>query len=440
MNIVVGAGIKGILAAKNLATKGSVSLLDKSEKVGGILNGLTWKEYQMDLGCQIFDNSHTQTTQALLDLAQNQYRPQHMKHGSLLNEHFSEDYAVLDLSLALQDKQNIYHELLAVEKEPKAVENLSDYFLNRFGKSAGELLIRAAEKKLHARLDELDPCASRVTLLDRIKLFDDATTLNYKNTSNFLDNRLAHYNPKNPTQYYTDTDFAFRNFYPSKHKGLKQFVQNCHSHLENKGVNLCLGVELESLSSEQITYVNLSTQDKIKLGFDKLFWAGDLLALEQLTFSTQQFQSLIFSMPMVLVYFEVSTQQATNYDYVHNYNHTDFIFRASNMGRYTEQIDNGKTFVCCEIPTLVDSKIWQKTEDFLPKIWQECINMNICREGNYIDYKVIKAPATYKIPKKGFQKYLQEFRAELKRAYPKIELIDPVATSFADILSATNID
>ncbi len=392
----------------------------------------------MDLGCQIFDNSHSQATQSLLDLAQNQYRPQHMKHGSLLNQHFSSDYAVLDLSLALKDKQAIYDELLAAEKNQKTVKNLADYFINRFGQTVGKQVIKAAEKKLHARLESLDICASKVTFLDRIKLFNDEISLKYKNSSAFLDARLAHYNPDNPSQYYANTDFNFRNFYPSTNKGLKQFMINAQNHLQDMGVNLQMQSEITELSDKYLIYANSQTQKQTKIEFKNLLWAGELSALEQLTFGTSQFKSLIFSMPMVLVYFEICSEQTTEYDYVHNYNQDDFTFRASNMGRYSHQFDNGKTFICCEIPTSINSDIWNKTEKYLPQMLEEAVRMNICHSADYLDHKIIKAPVTYKIPKQGFSNAFTQFHTKLKQYYPNIELIDPIATSFVDILTATS--
>ena len=63
--IIVGSGIKGLLAGLRFSEKGyQVEVVDGSKQVGGILNSPSWDDIIIDLGCHLFfhENEISSTT------------------------------------------------------------------------------------------------------------------------------------------------------------------------------------------------------------------------------------------------------------------------------------------------------------------------------------------------------------------------------------------
>lgn len=68
--IVLGAGFRGLAVAHRLLDLGfSVTVLERGPSAGGVMNGLEWDGFKLDLGCHLFDNMDREMTEFVFSMA-----------------------------------------------------------------------------------------------------------------------------------------------------------------------------------------------------------------------------------------------------------------------------------------------------------------------------------------------------------------------------------
>ncbi len=429
--VIVGGGFKGMLAATILLHQGQkVTLIEKGSALGGVMKGIQWRGFNLDLGCQIFDNSTCDITQYLFAMMKQQIRPVKVKYAGLTAGCWSENYTVPDLTHSCSEKSLILSELAKIQQQSEARINitLSDYLVNRFGDYAGEKLIEAAAKKLQFSPDELDACAANMLFFDRVKLLNETTSLELKKQA-FYDERLAVYSDINSMQFYPDAEkfYSHRNFYP-EHGGMHQFCMNATDHLKACGANIICEQSIKAIGEKEVVLENGSV-----IEMDKLIWAAELDILQSILFNENTLKKFIHPVPMVVIYFEVDIDKVGPYTYVHDHTVEHLIFRGSTTGIYSNQIIDGKTYICCEVPTHLNSAIWLDAKNYVNTVWQEACNLQLCTGPLPENYKLLQAPVTFKLPKCGYQVESQKIQNAITTSHPELIWIDPVHTALVDI-------
>jgi protoporphyrinogen oxidase len=344
----------------------------------------------------------------------------------------SENYTVPDLTLCKVDFNIIKKELKEIASKPdiKKNETLSDYLDNRFGLYAAKFLKEAAYKKLQYDPTKLDATAASLLFFDRVKLFDEKTSIKLKEQK-FYDERLAVFTNNDAMQFYSEAAkfYPFRNFYPDN-GGMRQFCDGALEYLKEQGAKLIFEQSIESISKDQI---QLKNGDLKKV--DRLIWAAELDVLESILFDENSLKQFIHPVPMVVVYFEVPVKNIGSYTYFHDHTPEQLIFRASAPGLYSGQVIDGKSYICCEVPTHLNSNIWLNAKAYINTIWQEACNLKICSGEMPSTYKLLQAPITFKLPLVGYQKKFEKIQQKILKDHSNIICIDPVQTSLTDIAS-----
>jgi len=428
--VIAGGGYRGILGAILLRQKGhNVTLIDAGKGLGGVLNGIQWKGYSLDLGCHLFDNTSKQHTQLLQQILADKMQPIEVTYGGRTEGVWHDNFTVPSYANTHVDKAQLLHQLViaAAESQPVSVHNYQSYLKQRYGNLAAQLLAKACRKKVQYDAKELDAVAARVVLFDRVNFFDNDTSLFLKQHAH-LDEVLAASAVEDPMRFYPDAkeQFEYRNIYPPGGTGV--FCQKAQSYLDEIGVKVVLNAEITNYNGDLV-----ATSDGQTFSCDKLFWTLELEKAERLFTGQSTLARYIHPVPMVVAYFEVNEEDVNDYTYVHDHSDDTYIFRASTIGKYSQQIIDGKTYVCCEIPTTKESEIWQHSELFVDTIWQEFKLLNIVKENAcYSDYKIINAPVTFKLPKIGFSETERTVR-ELLAEFPNLILTDTSYFSTQDI-------
>ncbi|MDJ0677010.1 MAG: NAD(P)-binding protein [Calothrix sp. MO_167.B42] len=415
--LIVGGGFRGIIGAYLLASQGKeVVLIERIPHLGGVLYSANWKGFYLDKGCHLFDNNSDITTSILMDILQGEVEPVSVRYASIINGIKTDGIAIPNLATyGEKSVQNILNELLAVLDKPNSsCTNLQEKLDARFGETASNYLASAAYKMYRTAAAELDADAFPLTPFRRIKFLDDSIA-NVLKESPTLDERIAASSQNDPMKYYRDSaqTYSFRNFYPKEH-GLRGFCEKAKQRLEELGVTTIMGYGIEKLNftSSQATVI-LSNGEEIS--GDRILWTAGIEPMGKLLGYSEEISKYIHHVPMVLYYFVIPKDMEGQYTYLHNFQQEDIFFRASVPGSYgIKTCPAGLSYVCCEVPTTLNSPQWHSPEDFVELVWKELQQYEVVREGRPLDTLTVKTPTSYKMPKVGYQDIITKITDSLK--------------------------
>lgn len=427
--IVVGASMSGIVSAYVLARAGhAVTLVESKRAIGGVNSGLDWQGFSLDFGCHLFGNEADESTEVLLDLMGGQVLPVDVRFASIMNRKLTDGFELPALdSFGKEVSARLLLELLEANLAAHpAPADLQQLLAQRYGETAAALLDRALHKVFRVGADQLAPEAVNATTFGRIKAVDDEVARLLKKLP-LLDARLAAGSQDDPMRYYRDRVklYPHRSFYPAK-DGMRGFVDGASKRLEALGVRILVDTELKGLTLSP--GVRLETSRHGVLEADSLFWTLGLGRLEPLLGGDNDIQSATRNVPMVLYYFAIPKAAETGYTYVNSFDAEDLVFRASVPGAYgRNNCPEGQSYVCCEVPTELDSDEWQDPERFVARVWDEVTRFGVAR-GRPLAHRVQKTPVSYKAPKREFWDKSALLRALLSRE-PSILVSDEWAFS-----------
>ena len=414
--IVVGGGFRGIMGAYLLAQKGyPVTLVERTSKLGGVLNSVPWQGFHLDKGCHLFSNESDETTEIYMDILGEDYEPVSVRYASVVNGIKRDGLAIPDFEVYGEEaNQRILFELIHAAVQPEQeTTHLQNVVDQRFGPTAGELIRNASHKMYQVELSEIEADAFWLTPFRRIKFLDNAPSVLLKDVP-ALDSRIAVNSQDDPMRFYRHQAkrYSFRNFYP-KHRGLSQFGVRATDRLQALGVTLRLDEAIVDVSASS-SKVNLTFADGSSLQGDHVLWTLgpepliDILGLGSL-------REYVHQTPMVFYYFIIDKAREGRYTYLQNFDRVDLTFRSSVPGGYVEAsaCPAGQSYICCEVPTVRDSAVWQSPDAYAERVWQEAVAYGVVNGGEPRDQLVVPVPATYKLPKLGYSEQCQALLSQL---------------------------
>ena len=171
-------------------------------------------------------------------------------------------------------------------------------------------------------------------------------------------------------------------------------------------------IEKLNFTNSQATII-LSNGEEIT--GDRILWTAGIEPIGKLLGYGEEIPKYIHHVPMVLYYFVIPKDMEGQYTYLHNFQQNDMFFRASIPGSYGENTcPNGLSYVCCEVPTKLDSAEWHSPEDSIERAWTELQQYEVVREGRPLDTLAIKTPTSYKMPKVGYKEIVTKITDFLK--------------------------
>ena len=376
-----------------------------------------WNGFYLDLGCHLFSNDDDALTRVLLEIMQNQVIPVEFRYASITEGHFSDGFAVPDLSvLGREAQQRMLFEILAATVAPeKPAANLADVLVGRFGPTAAGVLARAAQKFLRADPATLDPSALGLTRLSRIKVVpDDIADLLKQHP--VLDERLVASSQGDPFKYVRDrvSDLSFRSFYPAAN-GMHGFCVSADRALREAGVELRLGTGIEAIELGREPVCHLAGGDRLRA--DQIIWTLDSGVLAAMLFGENPLAGLVHKVPMIFYYFVTPQDQVGEFTYIQDFTPDHLLFRGAAIGTYGRQIKpDGTTFVCCEMTADIGSPQWQAPEEFADHMWREARAAGLVLAEAPLDCHLIKTPVSYSAGTVGYGAAKDEMDARIAAA------------------------
>lgn len=237
VNVVVGGGIAGILAAFLLSEKGNeVVLVEKNEKLGGLLNSKQIDGLYFDHGTHLLRKTGIADLDNFLYTGLDFEEFKYVKSGSFHNSLFDENGFLTDKSLHPKSKSQCLEELINSAKSRlpgKVYSNLEDQLIDDFGLGYYENLLSDIIKKyFYVDPKELAPNSHLLFGLGRIVVADRERAKDLKNDPN-IDRVVAHAS-------YLEGISSLNSLYP-RNGGVGKWIELLEKKLIDLGVIIYKG-------------------------------------------------------------------------------------------------------------------------------------------------------------------------------------------------------
>lgn len=434
--IVVGGGFKGMVGAHLLASKGlKVTLVEPAKVLGSVLRSVPWKGFYLDKGCHLFCHDDEISSSIVLSILEDDYEPVNVKYASIFRGSKSEDTALVDMSVCGPEtvRKILFEMTVCAARKVPIQKNLDQEFRVRYGDTAADLLNGPVYKTYQVDATELDANSLLLTQFERIGLLPKEAAELLKRLPEF-DERLAMPSPENPMRFVPELSdkYDYRFFYP-KQRGLLGLCEKFETLLRNHGVSIQLGQAVEKLQVEN-EKVRIKLSDDTVLESDRVLWAAGPELYSQLAGLEESIDKYVLGVPMVLYYFVIKKEQEKGYTYIQDFDRESLVYRASFPCSYVQNASAppGLSYVCCEVPTKIDSPQWKSPKDYADAVWQELQKQGVVGDGQPQDLLAVTVPVTYKVPRPGYWDVLDRI-AEPLREHKRILGLDQWELSMNDI-------
>ena len=144
----------------------------------------------------------------------------------------------------------------------------------------------------------------------------------------------------------------------------------------------------------------------------------------------------IHNVPMVIFYYIVDIKNINDFTYVQDFTKDTIAFLGAVTGMVGKQIINNKTYIDVEIPTKINSKIWEHPEQFYEKIWKDVIKMGIVKGKMPKNKKFVKTPISFRALRKNYKEKNDKIEKEIKHFSNKIILLEQENAQLFKILQS----
>lgn len=415
---VVGSGVSGIFLSHLLAQSGyGVTLIESAPELGGVLSGASWGNYTLDKGCHLFEPNDDSLVSLVDALAPGLMQKVPVKLASYLGGMLhggsgQHSFKYLEGSEKERIKEEILYNVTLALPGAKE-ESVETYILNKYGRTLSCHLRKSLEKQLQIQVSEAEQSFVIGTHLRRVFVFENQIARELKRNT-FLDEILA-------AEMLSQEKNSLFVYYP-RHGGTRAFVDCAKVTLENQGVIIRSNTRVERVCFANDEF-ELLDQDGNKEQVSKVIWTSEIGHLEKLLFGENRISQHLHKVPMVLYYISVNADQISDYNFINDFEPHHYTSRVSAPGVYGNQVFNGKTYVCCEVPQEVGSPLWNDPEAYKEEIWQEALEVGMLvgsSPSSSEDWKIVKAPTSYTVSKLGYEKRYQELQLKLSIEYPGV--------------------
>ncbi len=418
--LIVGTGFNGFCNALELSNKKhKVTLIDKSPFFGGIMYSRKVFDFYVDNGVHVFDGIPIELSKIVKKILKNKVEDVDFISQSAFNKKVTKGFSLPDLSsISNKKKLKIKADLLKLEQKYKNKKNLvfsslNDFFLKRYGLNAANIFASIFMKIYNIHPKKIEPQAISQTSLARLKFLSDKEMIKLKKYK-FLDTVLA---ARRKTMGKIDDLVSI---YPIGGKGMREWCDNSKRFLEKKKIKILLGQEIKKITQLK-DKISIETEN-YKGTYDKILWCNDNLAAIEKLIDNNKPKNFQHSVPVVFYVFVTKKSNIKNFTYLQNFDLNSNSYRIAAGGIYGKQLDKKKnTFITVECPTKINSKIWNKPEKNIIRIWNECKKLNLIKKNSKLvkySYKCI--PVTLKMPLIGYSSYKDKILKTVNKKYKNL--------------------
>ena len=119
-----------------------------------------------------------------------------------------------------------------------------------------------------------------------------------------------------------------------------------------------------------------------------------------------------------ILYYFATNKLFSKYQYVHGNDINIKINRATNLSLYGEKTEKNEFVISAEVPTKINSDIWNKSDEYKDHIWNELKKMKMVDlDQKYENYKIFKLEKTLSVPLVDFEDTLKKLSLLINEKY-----------------------
>ena len=403
--IIIGNGFKALATAYEFSKiKQKIKVIYDSKNFYGTMSSLPVNNGNVDIGYQFFDGLNKQSEKFISELCEGfllkdfGYGAATYTNKQIYFNHAIPNYRSFGFKFSLIN----FIKLILINAKSKKKYNveatLEDYFIN-YPKDLKNFIFSGIKRNYTIEPKYLSYKAKNYTPIacDRITILNSKLSAFLKKNK-FFDNFLA----------CKREDLSLDNIslYPSQQNmnDLGIFIKN---KLEKKGVEFQFS---ENINIENFNDKVSIENDEKKILTKKIIYLKDLDSVQN-NFQIKFDHSSNFYVPQILYIFE-QKNIISEFQYVMGNDLDLLVSRGTNLSLYSKKSQSGNAYVTAEVPTYINSKIWQNPEKFIDIVWENMIKMKLSKSNEaFIDFKIIKAKKTFCLPTNNYEKNLKSFKS-----------------------------
>ena len=422
--VIVGGGFAGIYSSWRLAKEGrKVLLIEASDKIGGLMNSVQWKNYWMDYGTQELGMRTKLEVQFFTDILGNELRIcETSEFASTTDKTWTYGFEMPDYGTDAADFCTAALAELQILKDKNvnsgSLRYIDDY-RSTHGQNLTDVSIPTVQKYIGSDPEELSSDARvYLSIFDRPKLGDDAEMATLKLGDPFWDARLGVTN-KYEGHKFVGSEDNNKSCYP-KSGGLKSFCEKAKRRLLELGVSISLGQAVNQIETID-NAVAVGTKDETYLT-KSLFWSLPEVLLDKVMRTNIELSKTFLPVGMCFYAFEVKANSIKGPNYLHDFNVKRSVFRYSSMGSYTSQVNpKGDTFVVAEVPSHPRNIENNTSDEGIKTVWKNfCDTGFVSSESEPLDSTCWAHPLYFALPKVGWQQEYKRYQHEIYNRIPSL--------------------
>ena len=412
---VIGSGFRAFCNCLHLSQdkNNDVYMVDSAKSFGGVMNSRKVGDFYVDNGVHMFDSVPKELGDVVSEIMDRKVIDIDFVSESSFGGKITQGFSLPDLNaLPPKQKETIKSELLSqkdVDLDILNIESVEDFFLQRYGPTAGKIFVDIFEKLYGISAEEIHYSAISTTSLARLKFLDDEDMLELKSKSPRLDATLA---ARRKSQGKLDDLVSV---YPKTNKGMRGWCERAETWLKKeRKVKFLLNNEIKNIRQRD-KEVELELPNQV-LKVNKVIWASDNYSLLSKSFNIDFYPDNYFHhVPMVFVTLITEKENIKNFTYIQNFDQEAYCSRFAASGIYSEQQNkNGFSFVTAECPTPVGSETWINYKFLHKKVWDEAKSLGVVNaKAQLIEHDTVRVPKTVKMKKMNFDKEYENFKHAL---------------------------
>jgi len=422
---VIGGGFKGMMTAYGLMQQGkSVCIIEKGKQLGGFMSPMNWRGVDIDKGPQYLDGIN-EAHKLILDNIMAEHEPLdslEYSYGTFWNNRYTEGFALPDYrTLPKVDKAAVLYETLTQNSATEKPYTIADLYTDESEKSFSYIK-RWCNKFLREDAENLSAInISFVTFFGRKLLLDNELSVNLKQHP-LIDNVLA--------ASKVSVDHGTHNLYPLN-KNLGYFRRSFEDKLQKSGVTSYMESEVSSIALINDSYaIDLAASDAVTAR--EIYCAAPIEITEKILLQSSTIKQYTKPVAQLFYMLEIELNKELPF-YIMNYSSSS-ISRITNFTAYGNKSSNGKSILCVEVPTTINSAEWNDPENHYAVLCDEINAMGL--DANAIEaHQAFKVPATYRTVLRGYEQQLDIISQKILKIYDdKVHILTPHLLTRASIM------